>query len=167
MKKFRVICAIIIVVSVLLDFWSFAVLLFSNGFGGAALSRGATILGLPTSSFGYVWILFPIIIVVWLYATSNGEKYPTFEKLMIVLVTLIFIFPWAFTFITIKLSDQKYTQDKAAYNASCRPVTIQGFQYKICPDGNYQMVGVTPGTQAYNESIKVETEAYQAGEFKY
>lgn len=170
MKKFRKICALVIGISAILDIWCVMALMFSNGFGEAAFSRGMKIIGLPSFLIDYLWIIFPIAIVVWVYIDSNADKYsdyPKFEKLMLIFVTLIFIFPWLFGFITIKLSDQKYINDKNAYEASGRILQIEGCQFKVFPDNrSYEELGSVPG-QTCHDPIGVEMRAYERGEFKY
>ncbi len=145
MKTLRRVCGVIIGVSFILDVWFGAAILFSNGFGGAALSRGSSIIGLPSFITDYLWILFPIILVVWVYASSNRDKYPTFEKVMIVLVTLIFVFPWLFSFFALKLSDQKFAADKASFEASGRTVEIGSCSYKVYPDNSWSPRGSVAG----------------------
>ena len=137
MKIFRRVCGIIIGISGILDIWFGVAVLFSNGFGETALSRGSGIIGLPSFITDYLWILFSIIIVVWIYAASNNDKYPTFEKIMIILVTLVFVCPWLFSFVAIKLSDQKFTADKAAFEASGRTIQIDSCLYKVFPDNSW------------------------------
>ncbi len=169
MKIFRKICAWIIGISVILDIWFVLGLMFSNGFGGAALSKGMKIIGLPSFVTDYLWIIFPIIIVVWVYIDSNKNKYPNypkFEKLMLVFITFIFIFPWLFISIAIKLSDQKFAEDRAAFEASGKLIQIEGCQFKIFPDGTYQELGPV-SSQTCRDPIGVETRAVQRGEFKY
>lgn len=170
MKNFRKICAWIIGISVILDIWFFIALIFSNGFGGAAFSRGIKIIGLPSFLTDYLWIIFPIAIVVWVYIDSNKNKYqnyPKFEKFMLILITIIFISPWLFGFTAIKLSDQKYAEDKVTHEASGRILQIEGCQFKVFPDNSsYEDLGPVPG-QTCRDPIGVETRAYQRGEFKY
>lgn len=166
MKNFKKICAWIIGISSILDIWFVLALILSNGYAGAAFSRGMKIIGLPSFFTDYLWIILPIAIVVWVYIDSNKDKYPKFEKPMQVLITLIFIFPWLFGFIAIKLSDQKFIEDKASFEASGKIVQIEGCQFKIFPDNSYQNLGPVPG-KICRDPIGVETRAYERGEFKY
>lgn len=161
----------VIIISVILDAWSFVALLFSNGFVGAAMSRGSNIIGLPsyiTDNLGEaLFVLVPILFVVWVYVSSNKEKYPKFDIVMSVAVTIIFVIPWLVTFVTIKLSDQKFNQDKAAFEASGRIIQIYGCEFKIFPDNSsYQELGAVPG-QVCTDPVAVWTSAYKLGETKY
>ncbi len=169
MKNFRKICAWIIGISVILDIWLVLALMFSNGFGEAAFSRGMKIIGLPSFVTDYLWIVFPIAIVVLVYIDFNKNKYsnyPKFEKLILIFFTLIFISPWLFSFVAIKLSDQKYVEDKAIREASGRLIQIEGCQFKIFPDNSFQELGSVPG-QICRNPVGVWTRAYQKGEIKY
>lgn len=158
MKNFRRVCGVIIGISIILNIWLGAAILFSNGFVEAALSRGNSIMGLPSFIMNYFWILFPIIIVVWVYASSNKERYPTFEKVMVILLTMAFVYPWLFSFVAIKLSDQKFTADKAAFEASGRTIKIGSCVYKVFPDNSWSPRGSVMGQTCTDpESLWIET----------
>ena len=115
MKNFKMICGFIILISSFLDILALISLMFSNGFIGAAVSRGMGVIGLSSSIFPYLIPLFPILFVIWIYVTSNEDKYPKLGIYLTIFVTILFTLPWFLTYITVKLSNQKYKEDSATH----------------------------------------------------
>jgi hypothetical protein len=92
MRTFKRICGVLVATSAILDILLYTGVLFSAGLG-AHSSKVPSFSDDALVIFGILFVPF-VLIITWVYISSNKEKYPRADIVMSGIVTLMFIFPW-------------------------------------------------------------------------